>query len=165
MGKRDPEARTREILWDTRSTLDTAYFGLTVFTGHHDKTKVYGLRIVVVFGRATTNVLQGLRGAVGTARFDGWYAPYVAEMRADPLMHFFYDMRTTVLKIGAPADLSQSVEIGAAVPGGVRYTHAFPTPLTHLGLEVDGDEPERLARLYLDYMDRLVTEAEREFGV
>lgn len=57
-----------------------------------------GLRNLVVFGRAVTNVLQNLRAS--EKDFDSWYEPYVQEMKADPLMKFFYELRTRILKRG-----------------------------------------------------------------
>ncbi len=57
-----------------------------------------GLRNLVVFGRAVTNVLQNLRSTEKS--FDEWYQPYVEEMKSDPLMKFFYELRTRILKKG-----------------------------------------------------------------
>ena len=47
-------------------------------------------RRIAVEIRAITNILQNLRSedAVGKAAFDRWYEPFVAEMKADPLLRF-----------------------------------------------------------------------------
>jgi hypothetical protein len=57
---------------------------------------------IAVEGRAISNILQNLRdkNAIGKVEFDFWYDPFVAEMKADPLMRFFYELRTSTLKQG-----------------------------------------------------------------
>jgi hypothetical protein len=45
-----------------------------------------------------TNVLQNLRST--EKDFEEWYRPYVAEMKTNPLMKFFYELRTRILKRG-----------------------------------------------------------------
>ena len=57
-----------------------------------------GVRNVVVFGRAVTNVLQNLRSTEPT--FDEWYSHQVEKMRNDPLAKFMYNLRTRILKEG-----------------------------------------------------------------
>src|SRR5207245_1206854 len=57
---------------------------------------------VVVFGRSMTLVMQNLRSHNREA-FDSWYAPWQAEMKNDPLMRYFYDLRTMVIHHDAPA--------------------------------------------------------------
>jgi len=60
--------------------------------------RMSGLRNVAVFGRAVTNVLQNLRSV--RTDFDEWYSPIQKEMEATPLMKFFYNLRTEILKKG-----------------------------------------------------------------
>lgn len=60
--------------------------------------KLAGLRNLVVFGRAVTNVFQSLRPI--EPDFNGWYTKYREEMEADPLMKYFYKLRTKILKEG-----------------------------------------------------------------
>ena len=62
------------------------------------KNRIVGIRNLIVFGRAVTNVLQNLRGLA--PEFDQWYTPYKDEMEADPLMKFFYKKRSEILKEG-----------------------------------------------------------------
>jgi hypothetical protein len=57
---------------------------------------------VVVFGRSMTLVMQNLRRHDQDA-FDSWYAPWRTEMKDDPLMRYFYDLRTKVIHHDAPA--------------------------------------------------------------
>jgi len=57
-----------------------------------------GLQNVAVFGRAVTNVLQNLRSV--QPDFDDWYTPVQKELENTPLMKFFYNLRTEILKKG-----------------------------------------------------------------
>src|ERR1041385_4199177 len=53
---------------------------------------------VAVEGRSITNILQNLRSVV--SHFDDWYTSKVVEMANDPLLKFFYQLRTETLKRG-----------------------------------------------------------------
>ena len=53
---------------------------------------------VAVEGRSITNILQNLRSKVNN--FDDWYQDKENEMRNDPLLRFFYQLRTETLKRG-----------------------------------------------------------------
>jgi glutaminyl-tRNA synthetase len=55
-----------------------------------------GLYNAVVFGRMVTFSLQNMRNQV--AGFDEWYAPISAELKADELMSFIYELRTQIEK-------------------------------------------------------------------
>lgn len=78
--------------------LKTAEFGLNDLINAHPERKLAGLRNLVVFGRAVTNVLQNLRSI--EPEFDEWYEKYVKEMKEDPLMRYFYKLRSQILKEG-----------------------------------------------------------------
>lgn len=87
------------VLRRTEAALEVAQSGLDDLNGEDDSRQLAGFHVVVVFGRSVTNVLQGLRSAVGPA-FDEWYEPWQSEMRRDKLLRFFYKMRSTILKEG-----------------------------------------------------------------
>ena len=53
---------------------------------------------VAVEGRSITNILQNLRSI--SDNFDEWYQPFVVEMRNDPLLRYFYQLRSSTLKKG-----------------------------------------------------------------
>lgn len=92
------ERTVETILADATETLTTAEYGFQDLNSSDPERRVAGLRNLVVFGRAVTNVLQNLRSV--TPDFDKWYQPFVTEMRDDPLIHFFYELRSTILKEG-----------------------------------------------------------------
>jgi hypothetical protein len=94
------ERDAHEVLRDAEETLHTARLGLADLTGPDARRYMPGLRVVVTFGRAVTNVLQNLRSVVGKQVFDEWYEPRRQEMEADPLLKYLYRLRTEVLKEG-----------------------------------------------------------------
>lgn len=92
------KSTTAEIFTRIKETLATAKLGLRDVLDGGPERRLGGLRNLVVFGRAVTNVLQNLRSSEPT--FDDWYQPFVAEMRDDPLLRYFYLLRTEILKEG-----------------------------------------------------------------
>ena len=89
---------TTDIIRSIEETLKTAEQGLEDLIKGPPKRKLSGLRNLVVFGRAITNVLQNLRST--EPDFNTWYGKYMEEMKNDPLMKYFYDLRTKILKKG-----------------------------------------------------------------
>jgi hypothetical protein len=92
------EPRLTEILQQVKDTLDTAECGLHMVLSADPSLRLIGLRNLIVFGRAVTNVLQKLRSVA--TEFDAWYQPWVERMRADPIMAYFYKLRSEILKEG-----------------------------------------------------------------
>ena len=66
--------------------------------GWNPPERIIGLKNVIVYGRAVTNVLQKIRGL--DSSFDTWYKKYQTEMQSDPLLRYFYRLRSEVLKEG-----------------------------------------------------------------
>lgn len=89
---------TEHILRNAEDTLKTAELGLVLLAKGPTAARISGLRNIVVFGRAFTNVLQNLRSI--EPQFDEWYTTYANEMSADPLLRYFYEMRSEILKQG-----------------------------------------------------------------
>lgn len=89
---------TAQILIRLEDTLKTSKIGLQDLQTQYGDRKLAGLRNLVVFGRAVTNVLQNLRST--ESDFDDWYRPIQEEMSSDPLMKFFYTLRSEILKEG-----------------------------------------------------------------
>lgn len=71
------------------------------------------IRQVVIECRRSTFVLQKL-----SSRVDGWaewWAPHQVAMRADPLMRYFHDLRTTIEKQGLPSAMAELYDIDTGV--------------------------------------------------
>ena len=90
---------TNQILTEAQQTLKTAELGLKSLKTHNSEHKDAGLRNLIVFGRAVTNILQNLRST--EKDFNTWYAPFVEEMENDKFLKFFYNARSTILKEGS----------------------------------------------------------------
>lgn len=103
------ERTTAEILTSARETFQTVEYGLGDLLGHDASRKMTGLRNLVVFGRAVTNVLQNLKSVEPS--FEGWYTAKQREMRADDLLKFFYELRSRILKRGSVGHISTSTHI------------------------------------------------------
>ena len=99
------------ILQDAAETLRTAEWGLADLLGKDPRRRMPGLRNLIVFGRAVTNVLQNLRSVVGKENFDAWYSERQDEMRRDELLRYFYERRSEVLKEGTLGQVGSSVYI------------------------------------------------------
>lgn len=91
---------TEKILQEAEDTLFTAQLGLELVKGKKPKKRIAGLRNLVVFGRAVTNVFQNLRSTEGDG-FDDWYEAKVEEMRNDQILKYFYKLRSQILKEGS----------------------------------------------------------------
>ena len=122
--------KSDQILIEAMQTLETTQFGLRAMQRGGPSDLMPGFRNVAVFGRAVTNVLQNLRST--EPDFDDWYAPYVEEMKQDPLLRRFYELRTQILKVGTvstrastyissfefPRDMSR---LGPPPPGATTF--------------------------------------------
>jgi hypothetical protein len=90
--------RTQDILRSLQETMDTAEYGYKMLVNRKPPERLIGLRNLVVFGKAVTNVLQNLRST--EPDFDGWYEKYKVEMQSNPLMNYFNALRSEILKEG-----------------------------------------------------------------
>lgn len=88
---------TEQILEDTQRTLDTAEQGYALFA-KPSTNRLSGLMNVAVWGVSVTCVLQNLRHI--ERDFEDWYGKYRTEMKDDPLMKYFWDLRSKILKEG-----------------------------------------------------------------
>ena len=110
---------------------------------------------VVVFGCSMTLVMQNLRRHEQEA-FDSWYAPWQKEMKGDPLMRYFHDLRTMVIHHDAPAIGILLAGHGVTVPPiGSIAVDGLPLPKRHLGQSLDDTSMGNLCRLYLVYLERM----------
>jgi len=89
---------TADVLKRCQETLSTARFGLEDIKRTPER-RLAGLRNLMVFGRAVTNIFQNLRSI--ESNFDDWYTPLRKEIERDPLMRYFYTLRSEILKQGS----------------------------------------------------------------
>jgi hypothetical protein len=120
----------------------------------HDRI-LLGFLGVVVFGRSMTLVMQNLRRHDEDA-FNSWYAPWQAEMKDDPLMRYFCDLRTKVIHQDSPAIAMFLAGYGESVPPiGSITVEGLPLPECHLGQRLDDTSMGNLCRLYVVYLERM----------
>ena len=110
---------------------------------------------VVVFGCSMTLVMQNLRRHEQEA-FDSWYAPWQKEMKGDPLMRYFHDLRTMVIHHDAPEiGILLAGHGGMLPPIGSVTVDGLPLPERHLDQPLDDTSMGNLCRLYLAYLERM----------
>lgn len=100
---------TGSVLMQTEQVLQTAKVGLEILRKYPIEKRLCGLRNLVTFGRCVTTCLQGLRHI--EPDFDNWYNKYVVEMKNDPLLYYFYQLRNDILKKGE-LQLNKTIHIG-----------------------------------------------------
>ena len=116
---------------------------------------LFGFLGVVVFGRSMTLVMQNLRGHEQEA-FDSWYAPWQQEMKGDPLMLYFKELRTKVIHENVPAIGIALGRFGVNMPPiGSITVDGLPLPDRHLGDPLDDTSMGNLCRLYFAYLERM----------
>ena len=109
---------------------------------------------VVVFGRSMTLVMQNLRRH-GQEEFDSWYTPWQVEMKGDPLMRYFHNLRTMVIHHDAPAIGILLSGFGVTAPIGSITIDGLPLPSRHLEQPLADTSMLNLCRLYLAYLERM----------
>jgi hypothetical protein len=126
------------------------------------------IKHITVYGLATTHVLQNLR-RVGRAEFDEWYAPIREWMKGDPLMRYFYTLRSRILKEGETGDFAFVVE-GMTFsldegPQIAKWNYQFgETPTEHKGKPLDDLSVESLVWHYVEALRDIVKAAHAKFG-
>lgn len=164
-----------------RSTLMTVQTALNAVLNPGDlHVRVAGIEQIVVFGRAITNVLQNIRGH-NREGFDEWYGPWQEEMKADPLCLFFYKARSVLLKEGKldygmrTVRLKNGVPLETPGPPVIVHTFTEPEPPVavwilfihppeeHLGRNIRGQPVEAICRMYVEYLQRMVSDAANHF--
>ena len=116
---------------------------------------LFGFLGVVVFGRSMTLIMQNLR-TYDEKAFNEWYTPYEDEMKGDPLMKYFYKLRTKIIHENVPMISILLGGFGDNIsPIGSITIEGLPLPDRHLGLVLDDTSISNLCRLYINYLERM----------
>jgi hypothetical protein len=108
--------RAEDVLEGARTTLEMVQLALEDFRhGDRPGRRLAGLRNVIVWGRAVTNVVQKI-AHFQPAAFDKWYAPYQDEMQRNEPFKYLYQLRSQVLKEGLLGRTTVSVRINTTKP-------------------------------------------------
>jgi hypothetical protein len=153
----------REVLAAMAGNLETAEQGLRDLIVEPETTRKWaGLRQVVIWGRAVTFALQRMRAVVPD--FDDWYGPLQEEMKTDPLLRYFVNLRNQLEKEGMPQGIRAQIVLIEGAPV-VRNFRLPDPPSHHLGEVLSDTRIEQLAIRYLDYLrHRIVEPAMQKFG-
>jgi len=120
----------RSVISEAEDLLRTAEFGLEDMRTRPGRGRS-GLRNAVVFGRNVTWALQNLKHIV--PGFEAWYSAKQADMRADPLMRYFHELRTSIEK------QARTPTITGAMVKEFSMKHFQPAPPGAVGFFI-GDE-------------------------
>jgi len=185
--------------------LESTKYGFEDLVTRSSPKAFHGLKTLIVFGRAVTNVLQNLRPI--WPGFDSWYKRYREEMEADQLMKYFYKLRSVILKqashqigivfhmkevdmpgdllgLGAPPPNASGAFSGSGMgwivphPDGSierRYVDLPPDkvsmnlvlpdpPKYHLNEKINDTSAPNLAGKYVEYLQKTVESAKRQFN-
>jgi hypothetical protein len=114
---------------------------------------------IVVFGRAVTNALQNLR-TFDRQAFDDWYEPWQREMIDDPLLRWFYTLRSDILKGIFPMVGIVLASVGREdlYPGAITVNDR-PPPDIHRKQHVKDRKMITLCGLYVTYLEEMVESA------
>jgi hypothetical protein len=94
----DKSNTTISVLTRAEEILSTAKLGYEDMQSKDKNRRYSGLRNLIVFGRSVTFVLQNLSSI--EAGFQEWYEIIQDELKSDPLMKYFVDVRNNILKQG-----------------------------------------------------------------
>jgi hypothetical protein len=92
--------RVADVFRRVDATLQAARHGYDDLIGRDTTRRNTGLRNLIVSGRSITFVLQNLRSVLNDGEFDYWYGPQQDQLRAEPLMRFFIEVRNELEKQG-----------------------------------------------------------------
>jgi hypothetical protein len=148
-----------DCLTRAQTHMNMIRLGLGDMSKREQDRVVLGFCAIAVFGTSVTWALQHLR-SWGEAAFEGWYAPWQAELKADPLCRFFHKMRTDIINGGVPniAYVLHAAGVNVPKPGTLRVTDR-QLPTEHRGKPIADTSTLNLCRLYVAYLEGLVTSA------
>ncbi|MGS0825627.1 hypothetical protein ACVBIO_07445 [Shewanella sp. 0m-8] len=114
--------KTEDIIRRAEEILATAKLGYEDWSSTNKTRKFSGLRNLIVFGRSVTFVIQNLKSSENN--FEEWYLEIQNELKQDPLMKYFVDVRNNILKQGK-MEVSTTAHLSNFSPSDI---HKFGTP-------------------------------------
>jgi hypothetical protein len=149
-----------QVLTRTMTMLRLVRQGLRDMEEKEYERTLLGFFAVVVFGRAVTNAVQNLR-TFDRQAFDKWYGPWKHEMEEDPLLRWFYKLRSDILKGIEPliGFVIGSSGRGDLYEGAITVSDR-PPPNIHRQQSIQDCTMINLCRLYVAYLEELVASAE-----
>lgn len=123
----DRDGRAKKAISAAEQALGLARRGLGQLRAGDDDLAIAGLSNVAIYGKIVTARLQTMKGHV--PEFDDWYAPWKAQVAADELSRYFWDLRVQIehqlppepVKVGfiaAHFSTKDTIQMTAARPSG-----------------------------------------------
>lgn len=128
---------TVEVLKNAEEILSTARLGFDDLKSKDKNRRMSGLRNLIVFGRSVTFVIQNLSSI--EPNFSKWYETIQSELKSDPLMKYFVDVRNNILKQGK-MEVSTSTHLKSFSPSDINKLKPRPSGATSffMGDEIGG---------------------------
>jgi hypothetical protein len=121
------ERSADDILQDAKDAFDLMRRGLREYEAIGGRTRLAGIKNVVVWGRVVTATLQKLKRHFPN-EFPTWWNPKAQDMRDDPEYHYLYDLRNDVEKLGTVGATGNATFIQHLGPDEMRRLTANPPP-------------------------------------
>lgn len=152
--------KTQDVLRRARGILRRIDLAFDLFPDYPDRERqVAAMHNVVMLGRTVTFTLQNMQHSA--PGFSAWYGPWQAEMKEDPLLRYFKDLRNQIEKQGREgASVSTHVhsftvkDLPPAPPNAVNF---------FMGDQNGGDgwrvraEDGRIEKIYVKLPQSMVT--------
>jgi hypothetical protein len=107
---------TPQILSNAIAAWNEAEMGRRDLIYNPDAARKYaGISILVIKGRASTQLLNKLKSTEET--YGDWWAPHAETLETDPLMKYFNNLRSAILKEGLPQPVT--AELISSLDGSV----------------------------------------------
>lgn len=171
-GRRFANPKVAQAVMFARELLATAELGLADAQSSDPRRWTSGLYVAIVFGRSVTFALQN--GQSEDQAFEEWYLGWQQQMKKDARMSYMDRLRVSIVhQVGPPARRQGTRITYDDVPGleGVSLEAPWGGALNWTVRPVirfddsPFDEPaDFLIRTYLDYLTRIVEDAERRFS-
>jgi hypothetical protein len=128
MARRDHDLSPEDVIERARTRLNDAHHELSNYRAHtRPEDKLRSFRQLVIATREVTFALQRMAGVADLGeKWPDWYATYQDEMRGDPLLRAFHQLRDYFAKQGGMSPGGISVHIGHLNTQEIRYYFLEP---------------------------------------
>jgi len=106
-----PDRPISEVLSDAGEILQLVELALVEITDFPGRERLAGILNLPVWGRVLTQTLQNLRPLVGSQKFNGWWSPWQAQLKADPDFVYLWDLRNQIEKEGMLGSLRHVTDL------------------------------------------------------
>lgn len=106
----DPDTTVEMIIYRARENLGIAKLAWNDIASKEPGRSGIGLNCAIIFGKSAIDVVKKLR-RIRRKEFEEWLPPYELVMFEDPLIQWFFDQRSRILKTGELAKLDMATPL------------------------------------------------------